>query len=434
MLTEPFLVLLRRFRSARSGLARWQPLCAALCLLAACSQEPGSNAPAADLGEAHDAASADLAEEPAVPLPPLPLRAESRFLLDARGQRIKLAAVNWYGAEEKDYVVAGLDRVALPELAKRIRALGYNAVRLPWSNEMYERDPVIAAPLVAKNPQLAGKSALAVLDEVIAALARQGLLVILDNHTSDADWCCTDADENGLWWNSRYSETAWISDWRGLVQRYRDQPAVIGVDLRNEPRSASGKAPTWGGTDPALDWKRAAGAAAAEILKINPSLLIILEGLSYSTDFTGLYTNPLALSVPGRLVYSPHDYAWFHNGLTSYADLKTALGNKWGFLLVQGKPYTAPVWVAEFGTCHTGADCIDGASGQGLWFAGIRRYLAEADIDWAYWALNGTQARGTTRTYGAEETYGILDPSWQRPALDALQSALAALQPVTEKP
>ena len=53
--------------------------------------------------------------------------------------------------------------------------------------------------------------------------------MILDNHTSDADWCCSDMDQNGLWWKSRYSELDWISDWRAIVHRYREQPAVVGV-------------------------------------------------------------------------------------------------------------------------------------------------------------------------------------------------------------
>lgn len=422
---------------------RIRPLSALLftCLAASCPAGCASKdalvdggadaAVAADLGATADLASAP---DPGHPLPALPLHTESRWILDAKGQRFKLAAVNWYGAEEKDYVVAGLDVAPLPDIARRIAELGYNAVRLPWSNEMYERNPAIADALLTSNPALRGRHALEVLDAVIAALAHQGLVVILDNHTSDADWCCSDSDENGLWWNSRYSETAWISDWRGMVQRYRDQPAVVGADLRNELRPSGGRAPAWGGTEPTLDWKRAAATCAAELLKLAPNLLIIVEGLNYSTDLTGAYGSPLVLSVPGRLVYSPHDYAWFHTGLTSYAELKTSLGNSWGFLLTQGLSFTAPVWVGEFGTCHNGSDCIDGTAGQGLWFASMRRYLNEADIDWAYWTLNGTEARGAGRTAGAEETYGILDPLWQRPSLAALQAALAALQPTTQHP
>lgn len=39
-----------------------------------------------------------------------PFHTSGRYIVDSDGQRVKLAAVNWYGAEEKDYVVAGLDR------------------------------------------------------------------------------------------------------------------------------------------------------------------------------------------------------------------------------------------------------------------------------------------------------------------------------------
>ncbi len=216
-------------------------LLSVLSMAIACRQNAEGGAPddaamGRDLAAA-EAATVDLStSDSGAPLPALPLRTQGRFILDAKGQRLKLAAVNWYGAEEKDYVVAGLDLAPLPELARRIRQLGYNAVRLPWSNQMYEQNPLIDDALLRQNPTLRGQRALAVLDAVITELARQGLLVILDNHTSDADWCCSDMDQNGLWWNSRYSELDWISDWRAMVHRYREQPAVVGVDLRNEPR------------------------------------------------------------------------------------------------------------------------------------------------------------------------------------------------------
>jgi endoglucanase len=77
---------------------------------------------------------------------------------------------------------------------------------------------------------------------------------------------------------------------------------------------------------------------------------------------------------------------------------------------------------------------VTDATGQGFWFSAFRTYLNEADIDWAYWALNGTQARGTGRTFGAAETYGILGVKWDAPASDALLSSLQALQAVTQKP
>ena len=152
----------------------------------------------------------------------------------------------------------------------------------------------------------------------------------------------------------------------------------------------------------------------------------MIDGLEYSTDLTGAYDKPIALAVAHRLVWAPHDYAWFHPGLSSAAQLKTDLGNKWGFLLVQDKPYTAPVWVSEFGIAHTSPEVAS------LWFTAFLDYLDDADEDWAYWALNGTQSTGATRTLSAEETFGILDTSWTKPAstehLSALQSSMSLVQ------
>jgi len=401
----------------------------ALLAVLGCSSAPRHESP-----DAPPAPDAPADASPGAPLPALPLQASSRWILDANGKRLKLVAVSWYGTDSPDYVVAGLDHVRLDDLAAEIRALGFDAVRLPWSNEMFESDPPVAAARLAANPALQGKRALDVLDAVIAALAHQGLVVILDNHVSTADWCCSDSDGQGLWYTPAYPESSWIADWQGMAARYATQPAVIGADLRNEPRPANGVTPTWGGTDPTTDWRGAAQRAGNAVLGVAPSWLIFVEGLNYSADFTGAYTNPIALALPGRLVYTPHDYASYHPGLTSYADLKTALGDAWGFLLVQGQPYTAPVWLGEFGTCHTSASCVDDTAGQGLWFAGIRMYLTEADIDWSYWPLNGTEATGTSRTLGAEDSYGVLDPAWTQPALPALTSALQAIEPVTQMP
>ena len=72
---------------------------------------------------------------------------------------------------------------------------------------------------MAANPQLAGRPALAVLDAVVAALARARVFVILDNHVSDADWCCDQGDENGLWFNDRWSEAAWLAAHAKLAAR-----------------------------------------------------------------------------------------------------------------------------------------------------------------------------------------------------------------------
>ncbi len=346
--------------------------------------------------------------------------------MDAHGARVKLAAVNWYGAEERDYVVAGLDQAPLAQIAHSIRAMGFNAVRLPWSNEMYEHNPAVAPARLAANPDLKGMTALAVFDAVVNALAAEGTFVILDNHTSIADWCCSMTDGNGFWYNANYPESRWIADWKGMAVRYAHQPAVIGADLRNEPRG-----PVWGGGDPLRDWRAAAGRGGNAVLSANPNLLIFVEGIGYAADLRGAQAAPVQLNAAGRLVYSSHDYAWFHKGVSGYGALKAALDKKWGYLPGAG----VPVWVGEFGTCHTSPKCVSSTTpgDSGYWFSLFTRYLRERDLDWSYWALNGTEATGTGRRLGAAETFGILNKTWTGAAsgalLDALQTLVAPSAP-----
>src|SRR5947209_7191341 len=97
----------------------------------------------------------------------------------------------------------------------------------------------------------------------------------------------------------------------------------------------------------------------------NPKLLIMVEGLGSSLDFTAVSSTFGAqkdkaqtfFSVANRLVWSPHDYGFDDKGIVSYDGaepaLKTELGSKWGYLLAQGQPYTAPAWIGEFGTCNS---------------------------------------------------------------------------------
>ncbi len=367
-------------------------------------------------------------------LPALPLSTESRWIVDADGRRFKLAAVNWYGAEEKDFVVSGLDRVSLDSIATAIRKMGFNAVRLPFSNALVQTDPPIAGEHLAANPDLEGRTALEVLDAVIESLAEQGLVVVLDNHMTEADWCCSESDDNGLWYTDAVSEEAWIADWVALAERYRFDRAVVGADLRNEPRRANGRRPVWGGDDPTVDWRGAATRAGNALLAANPDWLIVVEGLDFGTDLTGAAADPIVLDVPGKLVYSAHDYWWHHGTETDPESVFAALEADWGFLLEEGQPYTAPVWVGEFGTCNDDPSCLYDDGGAGQWYQAFREYLLRTDADWAYWALNGTQARGTGRTFGAVETYGVLDADWRREASRHHLGSVQALIPATRGP
>ncbi|MHB1843518.1 MAG: glycoside hydrolase family 5 protein [Deltaproteobacteria bacterium] len=361
----------------------------------------------------------------------LPLHTEGRFVVGASGQRVKLASVDWYGAESTDFVVGGLDQQDLQALVKLIASLGFNSVRLPFSNQLVETNPVVDPARLSANPALQGLRALDVYDQVVAALTGAGLFVILDDHLSDAGWCCSLTDGNTLWYNASYPEVSWLADWKTMAERYAGNPGVVGADLRNEPRGAA----SWGGGDPTTDWHAAAERGGNAVLGANPNLLVIVEGVNFALDLTGAGALPVQLSMPGRLVYEAHDYGFDHTTLQSASQLAQQLDASWGYLATPGQSYTAPIWVGEFGTCHGKLSCVSGsAPSQGFWFQSLVGYLAARDFDWGYWPINGTQSTGAGRTLGADESYGVLNATWDGGALPALTAALQSIEPGTQGP
>ena len=259
---------------------------------------------------------------------------------------------------------------------------------------------------------------MAIMDAVIAALARAHIMVILDNHMSRADWCCSEADGNGLWYNREYPETKWLADWQAITRRYRKQPWVVGADLRNELRSGA----SWGGPDPKLDWHAAAERGGTAVLQANPKLLIMVEGPEYSTNFTGFDKLPVTLPVAHRLVYSPHAYYVRGQDLSNLDALKHAYEARVLFLL-HTEPET-PIWVGEFGVCQT-LDC----GGNSDWLKMFISLLKENPlISWSYWPLNGAQSSGVGRKYDAVESYGLLSTDYQHIAAPKVVELLRTVE------
>src|SRR5207244_10418397 len=179
-----------------------------------------------------------------------------------------------------------------------IKNNGYNAIRLPYSNQMVE-SPIIPSNISysnssgAINADLKGLNALQVMDKVIAAAGALGLRVILDNHRSEAG---NSAEANGLWYTSAYPESAWINDWKTLVNRYASfkdasgNPTVIAADLRNEPHrigKGAKKVSGWPENTPTgecrttnepQNWPAAAREGGKAILSANPGWLTIVKG------------------------------------------------------------------------------------------------------------------------------------------------------------
>jgi endoglucanase len=57
-------------------------------------------------------------------------------IIDANGNPVRIAGVNWYGFETPDEVVHGLWAQDYHTIIDDIKNLGYNTIRIPFSNQM----------------------------------------------------------------------------------------------------------------------------------------------------------------------------------------------------------------------------------------------------------------------------------------------------------
>jgi endoglucanase len=334
-----------------------------------------------------------------------PWHTEGAQILDANNRPVRIAGVNWFGFETNTFVVHGLQNRNYKSMLDQIKNLGYNTLRLPYANQLFDPGSTPNGIDYTKNPDLQGLTGLQLMDKIIDYASQIGLHIILDQHRPDAD------GQSALWYTSKYPESRWISDWQMLTTHYKDNAMVIGADLHNEPHSPA----CWGCSDKARDWRLAAQRAGNAILAINPNWLIFVEGVDcygpggstnesecydWGGNLQGVTSYPVQLQVPDRLVYSVHDYpssvaqhSWFNAG--NYPNnLAQVWDAYWGYVYKQG---IAPVWVGEFGSR------LQTSSDQ-QWFTSLINYLGTgaSSINWTFWSWNPDSA----------DTGGILNDDW----------------------
>lgn len=327
-------------------------------------------------------------------------------ILDANNQPVRIAGINWFGFETSNYVVHGLWSRNYKDMLNQISGLGYNTIRLPFSNQLFDPGSKPNGIDANLNPDLQGLTGLQVMDKIIRYGTSIGLRFILDQHRPDSN------AQSALWYSSQYPESRWLSDWVMLARHYANNPLVIGADLHNEPHSPA----CWGCGDPTIDWQKAAVRGGNAILAVNPHWLIFVEGVDcynrqngaasgdcywWGGNLEGVASKPVVLKVPNRVVYSAHDYTtdvaqqtWF-NAPNFPANLSNIWDIHWGYIY---KRNIAPVWVGEFGTALA-------QSKDAPWLAAMTRYLGKGPtgISWAYWSWNPDSG----------DTGGILKDDWK---------------------
>ena len=335
-----------------------------------------------------------------------------------RGSKLLIKGVNWFGLEGASPDASGQTITELKlgglwtgrsieNFVDDMAALGFNAWRIPLTPEAL--DP--------RTPAFDGfKTIPDELAHFLTYTRSKGMLVLLDMHNCGKNRYFLDKPGPGVAGSgcATYTEDKWIGDLSLIAKLAKDHANVIGIDLFNEPFGLS-----WN------EWIGMSSRAAEAVLKINPTILIFMEGIAAkesntsNAPFWGENLLEASTNVPhipqSRLVFSPHSYGPSVSGQTYFnvADFPGNMPAIWdqhfGYLVDQGYSLA----VGEFGGTYQGKDKV--------WGDAFVAYFQQRNLrHFFYWALN--QNSGDTGGLYTDSNWKVLD-----------QEKLKLLKPLLER-
>src|SRR5262249_22287533 len=85
-----------------------------------------------------------------------PLHTDGARFLDAENQEVRVTGVNWFGLETDTFAPHGLWARNYGDMLDQIAAAGFNTVRLPFSNQLFDAASAPHGIDYGKNPELKG--------------------------------------------------------------------------------------------------------------------------------------------------------------------------------------------------------------------------------------------------------------------------------------
>lgn len=295
---------------------------------------------------------------------------------------------------------------------------GFNTIRVPFSTEFAEKMDTVQPNAInyALNKDLEKKTGGQLMDAIINKCKQRNILVLLEMHRFEGAGSISE-----LWYADGWPESRVIKAWEKVVTRYKKEPAVFAVDLKNEPHGAA----TWGG-DPKTDWASAAERMGNALHKVNPKLLVFVEGVEKTNDpnnpgwwggsLQGVEKRPIKLNVPNKLVYSPHVYGpsvfmrpYFAKS-AGFPDNMPAIWER-DFGYVRGRKLGAVV-IGEWGGRN------DPGSLDRVWQGALVKYMQNKQYlcNQYWWSLNPNSG----------DTKGLLEDDWVHPVQHRLDRAAQA--------
>ncbi|MFL6337185.1 MAG: glycoside hydrolase family 5 protein [Pyrinomonadaceae bacterium] len=226
-----------------------------------------------------------------------------------------------------------------------IKQSGFNSVRVPFNYRLFVME--------GETVRLEGVG-YELLDRVVGWCRREGLYVILDMHGAPGGQTGDNIDDSWGYpflFESAEAQELTVQLWRKLAARYRDEPAVIGYDLLNEPIAHHFDAAS---LNPKLEpvYRK----IVAGIREVDKNHVVFLGGAQWDTNFK-VFGPPF----DERVAYTFHKY-WMEvkpEAVQEYLDFSSK--------------YNVPVWMGESG------------ENKDEWIASFRELLERNRIGWCFW-------------------------------------------------
>lgn len=219
-----------------------------------------------------------------------------------------------------------------------IQRSGLNSVRIPLHYKFF----------------LPGREGFQLLDRAIGWCKNAGLLAILDMHCAPGGQTGANIDDswNYPWlYDSEQDQQLLCDIWRNIAQHYRDEPAIIGYDLLNEPIPHYPRLQQYNAKLEPL-YRR----VTKSIREVDRNHAIILEAAQWDTNFK-VFGPPF----DPNTIYEFHKY-WMppeQKQIQEYLDFRDH--------------YNVPIWLGE-----SGENTDD-------WIQKFRSVLDGNDIGWCFW-------------------------------------------------